>query len=209
MNSLALTSLEAALLIAVLALVVSHYVVWRHGRRWALLGLDNYRVIEQSLSQREREYQALLSALPDLVLTLTEDGIFIGCSAATEITPKLGKVPVTGKTLDEILFGEALSVVKPAFLRVVALKEPVSVTFACSGDLHLEARIAHCNDPFGTVVAIVRDITDQKKLEDELRQSKQNLEDAVLLLAADRRRAAKQRLEAIDEWAQTAMHSGN
>jgi signal transduction histidine kinase len=136
--------------------------------------------------QSERRLQAMVDAIPDRMVRFTRDGAYVDGPAGKK--GGQGDLPdtVTGRALRDLMFAEAQATALAAAGR--ALDEGALQAFDVSvatpaGRRDLEARIA----PSGPneVTAIVRDFTDQRAAEAELRGSRARIVEAT---DAERRR---------------------
>ena len=127
--------------------------------------------------QSERRSNALIEAIPDRMFRFGRDGQYVsgGASAASGSDPT---VP-TGRRLHELTMATARATALAAAGRALDTGELQAFDFALeapSGTRQLEARIA----PSGPdeVTAIVRDFTDQRAAESELRLSRARIVEA-------------------------------
>jgi PAS domain S-box-containing protein len=136
---------------------------------------------EQALRQSETKFRTLLSAIPDLMMRLTADGTYIDFIPARNFKSYSNHTErdVVGKTVFEILPAEL------AQQRMIYIQQALR-----SGELqvydhqlinnqevqHLENRIVVSGK--NEVLIITRDITEQKKAEEELQCAKEAAESA-------------------------------
>ena len=137
--------------------------------------------------QSERRLQALVDAIPDRMLRFARDGRFVGFGAGEEhrsaaVEPD---VPV-GRRLHELMLAAASEAALAAAERALDTGELQAYDFSLdlpAGRRNFEARVA----PSGPdeVTAIVRDFTDQRAAEAEVRRSRARIVEAT---DAERRR---------------------
>jgi PAS domain S-box-containing protein len=141
--------------------------------------IGNLEVRAEDLRQSEAKNRALLNAIPDSIWRLHSDGTLIDVKA-TEDNESLSTY-WQGKTIAKILSPE----VAQQFLRYV---EQALVTgeiqifeyewFINCQRRHFEARIVIVASDRQEVLAIIRDITDNKLAQEELQQAKESAEAA-------------------------------
>jgi PAS domain S-box-containing protein len=135
---------------------------------------------EEALRKSETTNRALLDAIPDLMFRLSRQGIYLDFKAAKGLDPLVPPEKFLGKKVAEVMPAEvakqAMHYVEQALhtgrtqifeYQLLANNQP--------GDF--EARIVACGKD--EVLAIVRDITERKRAEQALRQSKQQYEELV------------------------------
>lgn len=119
----------------------------------------------RELAARNREVQALLESVPDMVLRLRRDGSVLHCQPAQSGTPLQGFVTAEGKPcVPESLHAAALSAGIRALEQDATVASELELALE-TGPASLELRAA----PAGTddFVVFVRDITARKRLEAE------------------------------------------
>jgi signal transduction histidine kinase len=139
--------------------------------------------------QSERRLQALVDAIPDRMFRFARDGRFVGsgsgdAEAAADVTTD--PAALIGRRLHELMFAEASEMALASADRALESGQLQAYDFSLdlpTGKRAFEARIA----PSGPdeVTAIVRDFTDQRAAEAELRRSRARIVEAT---DAERRR---------------------
>ncbi|MGG6240523.1 PAS domain-containing protein [Nodosilinea sp. AN01ver1] len=128
--------------------------------------LQEQQALAASLSNRDRQYQSLTQALPDLIMRTSAAGIYLDCVLSPSSNVHCGNVFLPGKRLDEILPPELAS------LRLSHIQQALRTgelqiyeqQIAINGSLRTEeVRINPCGAD--EVLVVVRDITDSKALE--------------------------------------------
>jgi signal transduction histidine kinase len=137
--------------------------------------------------QSERRLQALVDAIPDRMFRFALDGRFVGSGAGEEDrgAADVADIPV-GRKLHELMVGAASEAALVAADRALETGELQAYDFSLdlpAGTRNFEARVA----PSGPdeVTAIVRDFTDQRAAEAEIRRSRARIVEAT---DAERRR---------------------
>lgn len=113
------------------------------------------------LGESEARAGAILSAMPDLVFRMTEDGTFLEAHAPQSSELLYPPAEVVGKKVSELLPPNVTAVVEPAILRVLRDRAPELLTYELDvrgAMFAYEARII----PIGVrqVLAIVRNMTE-------------------------------------------------
>lgn len=143
------------------------------------VGIDvsNHRFAEEALLRSAATNRALLNAIPDLMFRIDRDGTFVNYKAPKESDLFIPPNEFLGKKINEVMPKEAV----PTALQCVeqALKtgevQVFEYQFPRHGSTsHWEARFAVSGD--NEVMAIVRNITERKQAEEELKQAKERLE---------------------------------
>jgi len=137
--------------------------------------------------QSERRLQALVDAIPDRMFRFARDGRFVGSGDGEEDGDEAAEpdIPV-GHRLHELMFAAASEAALAAADRALETGELQAYDFSLdlpAGRRNFEARVA----PSGPdeVTAIVRDFTDQRAAEAEIRRSRARIVEAT---DAERRR---------------------
>ncbi len=155
--------------------------------------------------QSERRLQALVDAIPDRMFRFTRDGRFVDSSVEDGGSPSNGSSgdgDQADRRLAEEMFATAGAVARTSADRALETGELQAYDFSLSlpsGPRDFEARIA----PSGSdeVTAIVRDFTDQRAAEAELRRSRTRMVEAAdqerRRLERDLHDGAQQRLVAV------------
>ena len=127
---------------------------------------------EEALLSSVATNRALLNAIPDLMFRLNRDGVFVNYQAPKESQLFLYEADFLGKKVEEVL---PSSIAEP-FLEGMGQAQQTGelqvLEYQWSWQGHTsywEARLAVCEG--NEVVAILRNITERKQVEDELRET--------------------------------------
>lgn len=165
--------------------------------------------IEVALRQSESKQRALISALPDLIIRMSREGVYLDFFPTTTFKV-FGGPNLVGTCIQDSVFPPELVQTRMSYVQK-ALQ---------TGDLQIyeqrvwvddafqieEVRIVACGED--EVLVIVRDITDRKRVEEDLRNLNQELEQRVQERTAElqytnyqlhRTIAERQRLAAVVE----------
>ena len=146
---------------------------------------------QASLAESEARSRALLQAIPDILLLMTTTGVYQEVYAAGEHQLYGTELGILGRNFREVLPAESVAKLEPAFERAIASGEMQIAEYAVpvNGQTrHREARIVPLAGD--RLLAIVRDFTDHKRAEDELRLFKTIIEtssEGALVVDADHR----------------------
>jgi diguanylate cyclase (GGDEF)-like protein/PAS domain S-box-containing protein len=130
--------------------------------------LTRSRSAEEQLRRTEAESRAILAALPDQVFGLSRSGVFV----SHQRTNGDRQGSLIGKTLDEVFPEGIAEAYRAAVERAFATRTVQMCEYQVVSDHgahQYEARLARVADD--EAVAIVRNVSDRKRLEDQLRQS--------------------------------------
>jgi PAS domain S-box-containing protein len=128
--------------------------------------LTRSKQAEEQLRRREATSKALLAALPDQVFGLSRSGVFISHSGVNNN----GDSPV-GKNLEAVFPREIAREYRRAVAQLFASKTVQVFEYRLDngrGQRQYEARFAMAGED--EAVAIVRNVSDRKRLEDQLRE---------------------------------------
>ena len=139
----------------------------------AQLGLSIERKrAEDALRSSMSTNKAILNAIPDLIFRINKDGILVNYKAAKQENLLSAKENFLGKHLSEIFDAEISSRLIDSVEQTFATKEVQIVECQVDRDSETysyEVRIA--NSDIDEVMAIVRDISDRKRAEADIRQA--------------------------------------
>ena len=135
-----------------------------------LLGhLCTRQQIEEDLREREASYRTLINAIPDYMFVVTREGLVLDYHEAHEPIPNLDVTSFVGKYIDELTSPAITQLcmlsIEDAFStrRIASFEYPTPI----AGRLHhFEARLTAGDN--NKVVVLVRDVTDRKRLEEQL-----------------------------------------
>lgn len=145
----------------------------------ASIVLDNVRLYAQAqdeieerkqaadaLRQSERQIRALLDAIPDLMLRISSDGVFLDYHPGTAEGQSAPREWVVGRTLWDNFSEERANLFLQCVRRAIASGEPQVLEFSFQAGKRLlerEARFVRSGD--AEALVLVRDITERKKVE--------------------------------------------
>ena len=137
------------------------------------IDLSEQKQTEENLRQAVAINQALIDAIPDLILRVSRDGFYVDAIASDEIKFAVSPAQMLGKSILDVLAPEIaqqrLYYIEKAFQTgEIQLHE---YQILLNGEIHYEeARIVVSGDNEATI--LIRDISDRKKLEQELTYSR-------------------------------------
>ncbi len=151
-----------------------------HPEELALIGTATHLVAvaverrraEEALRASEERARAVLTALPDLVFVLSADGTHLDYHAPQPAALFVQPTEFLGRRVRDVLPAEAAGRYEAAIGRVLAAREPqefgYELDFPSAGRRAFEARMVPKGDG---VLAVVRDVTEQRRLEAQFRQA--------------------------------------
>ena len=163
-----LPEIEASALVAALALIEAVLI----GALW--VSRSRRRRAELALRSSEVRHRALLKVIPDLIFVLSRDGDYLDYHAKNPDDLLAPPESFLGKNMRDIMPPELDALFRERFGEARATGEPAVVEYTLplsGGDKHFEARIVQRDD--GDFVSIVRDITDRKRVAEQLRKSEE------------------------------------
>lgn len=178
-------------------------------------------LIEECLRQTTSELTAVIEAFPDLFLRLNADGTILESRAGTLAEVPLALRTLLGRRVQDLFpaeIGEALGDALQQVVRTGLPAAPLEFSHAEAGvNRHYEARVVPLYETL--VIAVVRDITERKKAEQELHRYREHLEELVAERTAELERT-NQRLQrllyfiemterkAVEEWLDSSIEQG-
>ena len=146
------------------------------GRVWSFLDITEHTQPEEALKDSESRARSIIEAIPDMMFTLNRDGVYLDYKAAKEDLLYQSQ-SIIGKRNQDIM--------PPEFARLV--DEKIKLTFQ-TGEMQefeyqlpiptkgicvFEARMIPCSTD--KVIAIVRNVTERKKTEAEIKNKNEQL----------------------------------
>jgi PAS domain S-box-containing protein len=132
------------------------------------------------LDQRTAELQTILQAFPDLMLRLDDHGRFLGYTASPQAPLYLQPNQFLGRRVDEVLPEPIGRQLLEALLRARLENAPQAVDYSLPVDDQIhwyEARLLPTRR--NELIAVVREVTERKQADMELREQKELLENLV------------------------------
>ncbi|MDM8537888.1 ATP-binding protein [Desulfobacterales bacterium HSG17] len=131
----------------------------------------------KKLKASENRYKATLEAIPDLILHLHRDGIYLDCKPSAEIETLVPPGQFIGQKIENILPPELsrknIEMLEKAFesgkMQLMEYKLPIQ-----NEERDYEARIIACSE--SEAISIIRDITERKKSLNHLESARVELE---------------------------------
>jgi PAS domain S-box-containing protein len=167
-GTLTLRQTEVSAAVAALALIEAVLI----GALW--LSRSRRRRAEQALRASEGRHRALLKVIPDLIFVLSRDGVYLDYHAKSPDDLFVPPESFLGKNMRDIMPPHLDALIRQRFDEVLTTGEPALAEYTLpmsGGEKHFEARIVQRDD--GDFVSIVRDITDRKRVAEQLRKSEE------------------------------------
>ncbi|MCC6640632.1 MAG: response regulator, partial [Deltaproteobacteria bacterium] len=143
------------------------------------VSVNESRSTLERLRVTEERSRAILAALPDVLLEVTPEGVWVDCRAPRPEDYFLPPEQVVGRTIAEVVPAEYVASVVQAMdeSRRTGRVRPVEYAVAVAGGVrHLEARYSWCST--GNCLVTVRDITARKEAEVVLQAARNAAESA-------------------------------
>lgn len=141
--------------------------------------ITDRKTAEAALEGSQAELLALFQAMQDVILVYSSEGRYEKIAPTGAHLLYRPAADVLGKTLSEVLPPEMSDPCLAAIRQTLATKTVVKLDYSLplgDRDAWFEASVAPLTDE--TVVWIARDISDRKRMEEQLRQQAHNLEQA-------------------------------
>jgi PAS domain S-box-containing protein len=140
----------------------------------AVLFIDSVtrnQTVAGALAQRTREFHELIGAFPDLFLWAAQDGRILDYHIGTEVDLAVAPDQFLGRRMGQIVPPDTGQQLEEAIARALQDQQVQTVEYELlrpSGMRRLETRIV----PIGAdrVVAVVRNVTEQRRMEDQIRR---------------------------------------
>jgi len=139
--------------------------------------IEERKQTEAALLESEAQIRAFLEAIPDLIFRLNREGIYLDYQAPVGSDLAIAKEHVVGKNISETLPPELTKITLKSIRKALRTRQTEVLEYQLSHEGHLrdfEARIVVSGKD--DVLAIVRDITDQKRAKEALQQARDQLE---------------------------------
>jgi PAS domain S-box-containing protein len=145
--------------------------------------LHQLRQAQESVRLSERQMQALVASLDDIIIQYDEQGTYLNIWAADESMLFLPKERLLGRRIGEML-GEDGRPLEEAICRVVCSGQPESIEYpldVMGGRRWFSARLNAISNPGGhaTVSMLIRDVTGQKQMEETYRASQRRFQSLI------------------------------
>jgi len=150
---------------------------YQQGTATVSVGIDvtDRKQAEEALRQSEARNRAFLKAIPDLILCLRTDGIYLDVVEAKQNILNATRENRIGKSIYDVLPAEIAQKYMKAIERAIATGETQAIEYQFSDGANVadfEGRVVRCGDD--EVIFIIRDITDRKQAEEALRIAEEN-----------------------------------
>jgi PAS domain S-box-containing protein len=153
-----------------------HISLVRDGQGWPLhtvavvQDITERKRVEAALRESEERSRAILRAIPDLMFLLSADGVYLDYHAKNPDDLLVPPEAFLGKNIRDIFPPELAEGFRLSFERALDSKEPQTHEYKLmiNGEARqYEARIVATADD--RLLSVVRDITERRRLEDDLR----------------------------------------
>jgi signal transduction histidine kinase/HAMP domain-containing protein len=151
--------------------------------------------VEEALREAHEQLDATLNALPDLLFEVDRHGRIYDFRAPRPELLYTSPQEFLGQAMSQVLPQEAASIITDAIEQAVETGRHVGAVYPLgtpAGAGWFELSIAAKGDPKtpeGRLIVLVRDITERKRAEEELRKHRDHLEELVAERTAELRRA--------------------
>ena len=142
----------------------------------------------QELLQANQDIRAVLRLFPELFFRLQADGTVLDCNMSTTGHLQVAPGEVVGRRLQDVVAPEVGRLFEDALQRVKQRQEAITMEYAAStraASLYYEASLLPLQEE--QVIVLVRDISERKQAEEEVRrqaeQLRRTVEGAVLAMS--------------------------
>jgi two-component system NtrC family sensor kinase len=138
---------------------------------------------EDELHKSETKNKAILNAIPDLIWRMNKDGVFLEFIPTKDFPTLISPEQILGKNIHDVapkwFAQKAMQCAKQAFQTNEVQRFEYQLTFTLGSDeMHdYEARVVVGGED--EILSMVRDITERKRMENELKHYSEHLEDLV------------------------------
>ena len=152
-----------------------------------LTGIDitQRKLAEEKIQEREEQNKALLNAIPDMIFRLSSEGIFLDHHASADSVLLEAPEKFLGRSAAEVLPQQIAEKTLASIEEALRTSEVVTFEYELEmddGKRYFECRMVMCGED--EVLAIVRDITDRYRVDEEIRLSRDKLARKATELAA-------------------------
>jgi PAS domain S-box-containing protein len=167
--------------VSVLSLLIMALLAWLIAARLEQDRLERQRA-EQAVHESERQMRALVTSLDDIVFEFDEEGTYLNVWTADESLLAQPKDQMLGRRIVQVLGEEKGRPFDEAVKRVLATGRAESVEYpldVIGGQRWFVARTSPIVTPdnaYRTVSMLVRDITERKRAEEQLKEAMADLE---------------------------------
>jgi two-component system NtrC family sensor kinase len=130
------------------------------------------RRTEKALRESEKNYRAIVNAIPDLMFRIDRSGTFLDYSPAKDFPTLVSPEEFLGKTVSDVMPEEVAGKTTKAIRKALETGEAREFNYEVSVDgerQYFNARIVESGKD--EVLAIVRDVTEHRRLEEQLRHA--------------------------------------
>jgi|GEM_PF-6952170 len=130
---------------------------------------------EQALRKSEEKYRTIVGVIPDMIIKVNRDGVYLDIIAEDDLLLKPIS-SVIGKSIMDIIPEEKAAQIMKQIRKSIDEKSPQNVEYELEvplGKRFFEARII--SSVADEAIALIRDITDRKEMEEALREEKDKL----------------------------------
>jgi len=147
-----------------------------------LAGRRRRRAGELAVQARERRTDAILRAFPDLMFVLSPEGQYLDFHASDSAALYLPPDQFLGKYLRDVMPPDLSRAFEPLLRKAMNADEPVPLEYSLpigGEERHFEARLVRSGDD--SLVCIVRDVTENRRAQEQLHQTQLELVQAARL----------------------------
>lgn len=144
-----------------------------------MLDVTAVKRLELALQESERERRALIATMPDTIFRLSTDGIFLDIEEGKDTTLPLPPIKVLGWKFEDVWTPDVAKEWRRALYLAMTTQQTQVIDYPMIIDNRIrefEARVLTVSNE--EAIAIVRDISERKVLERELREAKEHAEAA-------------------------------
>ncbi len=132
---------------------------------------------EQALKESQERNAAMIHAIPDLLFRLSSDGVFLDHNTVEKSRLYMPAEQFMGRKVEDVLPPSVSDKLKTAINHALETGDVSEFDYELDmprGKMHYEARVTGCGR--NQVMGIVRDITEQRRVIDELRENQLKLQ---------------------------------